>query len=203
MIVAENHYIVEHMRGRFIVLEGPDGSGTTTHSEILAQKLTEKGENILLTQEPTNGPIGLFIRQQLSLGTMTAAPLQMLFSADRAWHLGTIIEPALNEGKTVISDRYTLSTLLYGQALGLDLQWLEDMNTKFIQPDLHIVALPSFEVCFNRVNGRDIKDMLETESIQRKVYDRYAAYVHAHQLTVLDTAGSLQEVSDQLMALVA
>lgn len=193
------------MHGRFIVLEGPDGSGTTTHTSLLADKLREKGVDVLLTAEPTNGPIGLFIRQQLSLGTMPAAALQMLFSADRAWHTESVILPALKAGKTVISDRYMLSTLIYGQALGLDPVWLESMNTKFIQPDLQIVALPSFETCFSRMSSRDTRDMLEAQDgLQRAVYAGYAAYVQTHSLPVLDTsAGTKDEVSNQLMALVS
>ena len=56
------------MRGRFIVLEGPDGSGTTTHVSLLADALRAQGENAIVTQEPTTGPIGTFIRQELSKG---------------------------------------------------------------------------------------------------------------------------------------
>ncbi len=193
------------MHGTFIVLEGPDGSGTTTHTALLAEKLAQKGVDVLLTQEPTNGPIGLFIRQQLSMGTITAAPLQMLFSADRAWHLDTVILPALKAGKTVISDRYLLSTLIYGEALGLDPAWLLEMNKKFIQPDKLVIALPPFETCFSRMNSRDTKDMLESQdALQRAVYEGYKTYVRDHQIPVLDTAsGSKNEVSDQLMALIS
>lgn len=193
------------MHGTFIVLEGPDGSGTTTHAALLAKNLQEKGVDVLLTQEPTNGPIGSFIRQQLSLGTITAAPLQMLFSADRAWHLDTVILPALKDGKTVISDRYMLSTLIYGEALGLDPLWLADMNKKCIQPDTQIVALPPFEVCFGRMNSRETKDMLESQTdLQRRVYDGYTNYVRTHNLLTIDTSsGSKDEVSNQLMALIS
>lgn len=191
------------MRGRFIVLEGPDGSGTTTHTALLAKNLQEKGVDVFLTKEPTDGPIGLFIRQQLSLGTMPSDALQMLFSADRAWHLASEVLPALEMGKTVISDRYMLSTLLYGEALGLDRDWLEIMNKKFIKPDYVILALPSFEVCMQRLNKRSTKDMLESQDdLQRRVYDGYASFARTHTLPVLDTSGSPEEVSAMLLDLI-
>ncbi len=192
------------MRGRFIVLEGPDGSGTTTHTALLAKRLQDSGVDVLLTQEPTNGPIGSFIRAQLSLGSIPFDALQMLFSADRAWHVAQTILPALESGKTVISDRYMLSTLVYGHALGLDADWLENMNKNFIQPDFLAVALPSFEVCMQRLNKRSTKDMLESQDdLQRRVYEGYKIYAENHHIPLVDTSGSLEQTSDILMALVS
>jgi len=191
------------MRGRFIVLEGPDGSGTTTHAALLAERLKEKGDDVLLTQEPTDGPIGAFIRAQLAVGAIPADALQMLFSADRAWHVAEGILPALESGKTVISDRYALSTLIYGEALGLDVKWLDNMNKNFIQPDLQILALPSFETCMERVNGRGSKDMLESQdSLQRRVYDGYVRSMQTLALPMVDTTGPQELVADDILRLV-
>ncbi len=190
------------MRGTFIVLEGPDGSGTTTHAALLAKNLQAKGEKVLLTQEPTTGAIGSFIRQQLSKGVIPPAALQLLFTADRAWHVSDIILPALEDGQTVISDRYSLSTMIYGATLGLSKDWLETMNKYFIQPDVQIIALPSFDTCFRRVNGRATKDMLETDSLQRAVYDGYASYAVTSHIPTLDTSGSTEGASQQLLELV-
>lgn len=192
------------MRGRFIVLEGPDGSGTTTHTALLANRLQEQGVDVLLTQEPSDGPIGRFIRAELSLGTMPSDALQMLFSADRAWHIAQVVQPALESGKTVVCDRYSLSTLLYGKALGLSADWLENMNKYFIQPDVLAIALPSFEVCMQRLNKRDIKDMLEAQDdLQRCVYDNYVSYAKEHAIPAIDTGASKEDVAAQLMALVS
>lgn len=191
------------MRGRFIVLEGPDGSGTTTHAALLAKALRENGEDVYETREPTDGPIGAFIRAQLAIGAIPADALQMLFSADRAWHVAGTILPALESGKTVISDRYALSTLLYGQALGLDREWLDNMNKKFLQPDTQIVALPSFETCMERLNQRETKDMLESQdSLQRRVYDGYSTAVRTEHMLMVDTAGSKDAVSAEILRLV-
>lgn len=203
IIIAENSYTVEVMRGRFIVLEGPDGSGTTTHASALADRLRNQGQDVLLTQEPTEGPIGVFIRKQLAEGTLPASALQMLFSADRAWHVESVVLPALEQGKTVVSDRYMLSTLLYGQALGLSIDWLESMNKNFIQPDYQILALPSFETCMRRLNKRPTKDILESQdSLQKRVYELYKDAVMRYNLPVLDTDQSFEQVSARLLQLV-
>ena len=198
----KKRYAVVPMRGRFIVLEGPDGSGTTTHVSLLADALRAQGEDAIVTQEPTTGPIGTFIRQELSKGVIPAAALQMLFSADRAWHVEDVLLPALEEGKTIVCDRYLLSTLIYGQALGLDSEWLEHMNKNFIRPDKLIIVLPPFETCFKRINKRETKDMLESQdSLQRAVYDGYIAYAEKHSIPVVDSSAEKTVVAAQLLNL--
>lgn len=184
------------MRGAFIVLEGPDGSGTTTHAAILASRLEQDGYPVLATHEPTKGPIGAFIRLQLQNQTIPVSALQMLFSADRAWHLEEVVLPAMQEGKVVISDRYALSTILYGTALNLDTDWLECMNKNFIQPTLQIIALPSFELCQKRLHERSVRDILEENALQKKVYGAYVAYAESDPASVtIDTAGDVADVA--------
>lgn len=162
------------MQGKFIVLEGPDGSGTTTHSALLAEKLKKEGRDVVLTAEPTKSAIGLFIRAQLKAKSIDSpSALQLLFCADRAAHIETVIRPALAAGKTVISDRYVISTLIYGEALGLDPEWLLQVNTPFLQPDVMMIALPTFEVCMQRIGQRSQLDVFENLPFQRKIYDLY------------------------------
>ena len=87
------------MTGKFIVFEGPDGSGTSYHSRMLAQTLRNEGKNVLLTAEPTSGPIGTLIRTTLKEGDgFPAESLQLLFCADRAWHQREI-RSALERGE--------------------------------------------------------------------------------------------------------
>lgn len=188
------------MRGTFIVLEGPDGSGTTTHAALLAKNLQKTGIDTVLTQEPTNGPIGVFIRQELHNGVLPPSSLQLLFTADRAWHVETVLLPSLKNGKTVISDRYSLSTVIYGKALGLSVDWLNDLNKNFIQPDFQLVALPSFDTCFQRLNGRGAKDILESQdSLQRAVYDSYVEEARVRKLPIVDTSGTLEGTAEKIL----
>ncbi len=191
------------MHGVFIVLEGPDGSGTSTHAALLAERLIGQNKDVLLTKEPTDGPIGVFIRQNLMKEGLSADALQMLFCADRAWHLEEVVKPALKQGKTVICDRYMLSTLVYGKALGLSPTWLESLNTNFIQPNHQILLLPSFATCMERVGKRASRDILEEDSLQRKVYDGYKDYAQTGNLPIVDTAVEREEAAEKIAAILS
>lgn len=188
------------MRGIFIVLEGPDGSGTTKHCMLLTKRLQQDGRSVLSTFEPTDGPIGSAIRSDLRAGvSFTPLALQRRFCSDRAWHLKSVIEPALAAGTTVISDRYLHSTLAYGSALGVLRNDLDDMNKNFIRPDVTFFLLPPFEVLQERMNRRDHTDALEQETLQRKVYDAYRALAAEDPtIIVIDTSGELEEVAKEI-----
>ena len=193
-----------HMKGRFIVLEGPDGSGTTTHSKLVAQFLKKRGKNVLLTAEPTDTAIGKFIRQELKKKSIrSASALQLLFCADRAQHIEKVVKPALAAGKTVICDRYVISTLVYGEASGLDPEWLLRVNTPFLEPDVLIVALPPFKTCMERIGLRKQLDVFENNSFQKKVYGLYAEIGKEDEdVFVVDTSGSKESVAKAMQAAV-
>src|SRR5258705_309057 len=98
----------------FIVLEGLDGAGTTTQTERLAAALRARGQTVLATAEPTDGPVGRLLRRFLSGELEIEETAQaLLFAADRLHHLQNQIEPTLAGGAIVISDRYYLSNLAY------------------------------------------------------------------------------------------
>lgn len=184
------------MQGKFIVLEGPDGAGTTRNSAALAEKLRLLGETVLLTSEPTDSPIGREIRSILKSDTMPSADaVQLLFTADRANHVATVIEPALRRGETVVCDRYALSTIVYGSALGIDAQWLTAINAVFPQPDLTIITLPPLDVCMERIGRRAERDAFETENFQRRIFEGYRA-VEDPRTIFVDTSGEKEEVSE-------
>jgi dTMP kinase len=188
------------MSGIFIVLEGPDGSGTTSHSKALAESLAASGVPVLHTFEATNGPIGTYIREHLKAGDLPGNALQLLFTADRAWHEKEVIQPALERGETVVCDRYSLSTLVYGEAQGFDRDWLVELNKNFIQPDLLLLALPTFETCMERLGVR-VKDSFESnDTLQKRVYALYAeAAGELPADCVIDTSGDIDHVSTLIM----
>ncbi len=183
------------MSARFIVFEGPDGSGTTTHSTALVERLKSRGISAMHTFEATDGPIGTFIRGKLREGGLPGNALQLLFTADRAWHVEHVLKPALEQDTVVVCDRYSLSTVIYGAAQGFDRSWLEAMNDAFVKPDLLLLALPPFDVCMQRLGKRE-KDVIEADdSLQKRVYDLYAQYAStlpAEQ--VIDTSGDKAHV---------
>src|SRR3989344_2833400 len=157
-------------KGLFIVFEGPDGAGTTTHAKLLAERLRKEGKEVVLTAEPTEGKFGKEISEALTLkGAPGAAPtpkeIQQLFCSDRAEHVMMVIQPALDAGKIVISDRYVPSTLVYGEAQDLPLVWLKSLNTNFIQPDCTFLLLPPFAVGAKRLEKRVTRDLFEGEQV--------------------------------------
>ena len=188
----------------FIVLEGPDGSGTTLHTRLLKERLESEGVNVISTSEPTDGPIGKAIRKKLLSGEEIApADLQKMFAEDRAWHLENVIKPALLCETVVISDRYFHSTLAYGQALGLEIDYLKSLNKDFIQPDCIFFLLPSFEACTERMGRREKHDALEDEVLQKKVYDIYKKMAEIDpSIYVIDSGGGKEEVAEKIFNIV-
>lgn len=129
----------------FIVLEGIDGSGTTTQLERVTAALRAAGRRVVATREPSTGPIGLLLREILAGkhanpdgSTLDGRAMALLFAADRRDHLTREIEPALAAGCDVISDRYLLSSLAY-QAVEADRSWVERLAEGVRAPDLTLL----------------------------------------------------------------
>lgn len=116
----------------FIVFEGIDGSGKTTQAKKLADYLASRGARVLLTAEPSDGPVGAHIR---SLKTRPAPEAEArLFTEDRRDHLSRTILPALAQGVTVICDRYVYSSAAYQGARGIDPESILAENSAFALP---------------------------------------------------------------------
>ncbi len=161
-------------KGAFIVFEGIDGSGKTTQAKLLQEELKRNGFEALLTKEPTDGPIGQIIRKglrgELNFSMKT---IQLLFTADRSYHLETTILPALREGKVVISDRYFYSTIAYGM-LELEKEWLKKINSGFLEPDMVFLIDIDPETSLERLStSRKTKEKFEDLEKLRKVRENY------------------------------
>ena len=128
-------------RGSFLVLEGIDGSGKSTQLQRLAATLEAAGHAVLATREPSDGAIGRRIREMARSGE-TLPPERELewFMEDRAEHVREVIQPALAAGRTVLCDRYYLSTVAYQGARGLDWEAiLAESEARFPRPDLAVI----------------------------------------------------------------
>lgn len=196
----------------FIVLEGIDGSGTTTQAATLTLSLRALGYEVVLTREPTSGPVGRFLRQAL-MGKLTGSDgervdlewsaMALLFSADRLDHLEREIEPALKRGALVISDRYDLSSLIYQSATCPEgeaaVPWLRELNSRARRPDLTLVLDVSPEVAETRREARASEpEIFEKKELQRRLsllYKRAADFVPRDRLVLLPGDGSLSEVA--------
>lgn len=183
----------------FLVLDGPDASGTSTHAAFLAERLRKEGHDVLLTSEPTDGPLGKEIREYLKNGKIDAMELQLLFTKDRAWHVEHVVAPALKAGKTVICDRYWSSTIVYAEAQGLDATELKILNNKFIQPDVTIFTLPPIEISLQRLAKRASTEIFEQEDVQRKIHQGYERIARGDpRIIVIDTSGEKDAVAQEI-----
>lgn len=185
------------MKGKFIVIEGLDGSGASTQVGMLSEYLSSKGYKVLITKEPTNNLIGGLIRGQLTHEWKSNPEcLQLLFAADRSHHIEKEIIPALEKGFIVISDRYMYSSLAFG-SIDCDIEWLKSINSKFLKPDVSIILNVPPEVSVDRI-GRSragfelFEDRAKLEKV-REVFDRLAK--ENHGIFVIDGTLPVNKVS--------
>ena len=152
-------------KGLFITFEGADGCGKTTQLNLLNDYLIKKGYKVLLTREPGGKGLGEKIREILLNydGEVSDRCESFLFLADRAQNIDVIINPAIKQGKIVLCDRHTDSSVAYqGYGRGLDIEQIKILNnlaTSGIQPDLTLVFDVDIETSMQRV-GSD-KDRME------------------------------------------
>ncbi|MCC6336059.1 MAG: dTMP kinase [Myxococcales bacterium] len=168
-------------RGRFIVLEGLDGAGTTTQCAAIARVFQREGVRVHVTMEPSPGPVGSLIRQALTTrvglpggaSPLTPETMALLFAADRVDHLAAEVEPALAEGALVLSDRYLLSSLAYqGAQVGRD--WVRQLNARARQPDLTLFLRVDAEVAACRRESRGGRpELYEAAAVQRRTAASY------------------------------
>lgn len=155
-------------RGRFIVFEGIDGSGKSTQARHLAQRLRDQGLRVHLTAEPTSGPVGSLIRNGFSgRVVLDDRVIAALFVADRIDHLTNSHDGMLrllDDGVTIISDRYYLSSVAYHSS-DVAPEWVINANalsTDLLRPDLTIFLRLAPEVASHRmVDGGKITDRFE------------------------------------------
>lgn len=170
-------------KGKFIVFEGLDGSGTSTQSQLLQNVLLEKGEKVHLTCEPSPGPIGNMIRQAMQGRILFSKQddefdrqMAYLFAADRYDHLNNPVDGVLklvNEGFYVISTRYFFSSLAYHVTDDDSSQLVERLNSDFPNPDLLIYLDNPVESSIKRLNSRTVLDKYEEESKLTIVSENY------------------------------
>lgn len=170
------------MKGKFITYEGCDGCGKSTQLKLLSEYLTKNGIPHIFTREPGGGKISEAIREILLNGKnaeMTDECEALLYAAARVQHLRDRVEPALNEGKLVICDRYVDSSLAYqAYARGLGEDFVRSINAFALEkylPDATVFIDLTPEAAFQRKHGADENDRLEQAGISfhKKVYEGF------------------------------
>ena len=185
-------------RGKYIAFEGWEASGKSTQARLLSQRL-----DAVLTREPGGTALGLAIRGLL-LGNGPATTERaeaLLFAADRAQHLAEIVEPALAEGRDVITDRSYGSTLAYqgygrGQSIE-ELMRLVEWTSGGLLPDLVVLLTVAVDTADDRLG--DQRDRMESEDsdFATRVIEGFTALAEADpdRWVVVDGAGSIEEVA--------
>ncbi|MCO6462740.1 MAG: dTMP kinase [Saprospiraceae bacterium] len=198
-------------RGRFIAFEGIDGSGKSTQVRKLANHLTQHGHQVYTTFEPTDSPIGKIIRaifnHQMEGDQRVIAAL---FAADRLHHLlhsseGMIAK--LEQGHTVITDRYYLSSYAYHSVHNIDLDWIISINAPsaaLLKPDLNIYIDISPETGLKRLTaGRTNIEMYETLDNLTQVKNQYEKVFEkvgpSEKIAIVDGNKSPDKVFDDVL----
>ncbi|MDP9033796.1 MAG: dTMP kinase [Myxococcota bacterium] len=204
------------VRGRFVVLEGIDGAGTTTQVALLAERLRTLLVPVRATREPSDGPVGALARQVLSgrlvlpggraPGWMTMA---LLFAADRMDHVESAIDPFVSDGGVVVSDRYDASSLAYqsvstGASAKEALEWIRSLNRHARRPDLTVVLDVSPEEAAERRKRRgEAAQLYDENEVQRALasfYGELAQHMPHDRVVHVRGAGTIEEVHARVWA---
>lgn len=169
---------------------------------MLAQWLKSEGYEVVLTDEPTNGPIGDFIRKILKGEIKVPISVEVnLFAADRMWHLGNVILPALKNGKIVISERYVCSSIVYQTTRGASLKEILTANEFAPEPDLSILIDVPPEVSIKRMNKK-LDEFEKDLRLQKNVRLRYLLLVKDGKLKLVNGNLPPDEVQNEIRKLV-
>jgi dTMP kinase len=200
--------------GRFIVLEGIDGSGTTTHVARLADRLRAMHVPVRATREPSDGPVGTLVRQILSGRVIVPggrapawAAMALLFAADRMDHVESEIEPFLAGGGVVLSDRYVASSLAYqsvcsGAEAAVAIEWIRSLNRYARRPDaMFVLDVPPEIAAERRTRRGEAAQLYEQNEMQRALalfYRDLGRYMPDEHIVTIDGTGSPDEVQERI-----
>lgn len=193
------------MKGSFITLEGVEGAGKSTQLAFIIDYLRSQGKHVIATREPGGTDIGERIRCLLltkEIKAMHAETELLLMYAARMEHIKKVIEPALQQGEWVVSDRFFDATYAYqGYGRGLDLARIDILNqftVADIRPDLTLLLDVTLDVSEQRVNSRGQQDRFELEKRDffTKVREGYLllAAKDKKRIQVIDARNSIQQV---------
>lgn len=199
------------IKGKFITLEGVDGAGKSTHLAWLAQRLRDLGHELVVTREPGGTPLGETLRKLLLNESMHIETEALLMFAARREHLDKVIFPALEQGKWVISDRFTDASFAYQcGGRGIDenkLKILETWVHPAFQPDLTLLFDVPVEVSKQRLANNPELDRFEKEHdaffqrVRQMYLDRAAQF--PERIHIIDSSVALSEIQVKLEEILA
>jgi dTMP kinase len=189
-------------KGLFIVLEGIDGSGKDTHLKFLAKELREQGYTVVETAEPSMDRVGTFLKRYAKRNEdrLPAESEALLYASDRFDHVKNVIRPALLRDQIVISARYYYSSMAYQGAVGVDLDWIREMNRFALKPDLAVLLDILPEYSLHRLKRR--RSIYEDSDYLRKVREIYIRLVDEGELVKVDADRPKRVVQGELLSMI-
>ena len=189
-------------KGLFIVLEGIDGSGKDTHLKFIANELRGLGYTVVETAEPSDHSVGTFLKRYAKRNEerLPAQSEALLYAADRFDHVKNVITPALLRDQIVISARYYYSSMAYQGAVGVDLDWIREMNRFALRPDLAVLLDILPEYSLHRLKRQ--RSIYEDSDYLRKVRDIYIRLVNEGELVKVDADRPKRVVQGELISMI-
>ncbi|MFM9913515.1 MAG: dTMP kinase [Methylophilaceae bacterium] len=199
------------MVGKFITLEGVDGAGKSTHIPLIADLLRAKGVEVVLTREPGGTGLGERLRELLLHQAMSAETETLLMFAARCEHIVQVIQPALERGTWVLSDRFTDASFAYqhgGRGVAADkIRVLETLVQGALQPDLTLLFDLPVEISCQRLAGARDPDRFEqeTSAFFQRIRDAYLqrAAEFPQRFCVIDANKSIAEIQVELKKIIS
>ncbi|ACB59510.1 MULTISPECIES: dTMP kinase [Exiguobacterium] len=197
------------MTGTFITVEGPDGAGKTTQLQLLADRLTAEGYEIVMTREPGGTRIGNEIRSLIlnpDFQEMDEMTEILLYAASRAQHVNELIRPALAAGKIVLCDRFIDASIAYqGYGLGYTIEQVRSINqqaTNHLTPDRTYLFDLTVSESKQRMMDRGALDRIEQrdDAFRQRVYDGFMtlAVQEPERIQLVDANQSIESLQTEL-----
>lgn len=197
------------MTGTFITVEGPDGAGKTTQLQLLADRLTAEGYEIVMTREPGGTRIGNEIRSLIlnpDFQEMNEMTEILLYAASRAQHVNELIRPALAAGKIVLCDRFIDASIAYqGYGLGYTIEQVRSINqqaTNHLTPDRTYLFDLTVSESKQRMMDRGALDRIEQrdDAFRQRVYDGFMtlAVQEPERIQLVDANQSIESLQTEL-----
>jgi dTMP kinase len=188
-------------RGKFIVIDGPNGAGKSTLITQLRSELHRLEIPYLCTKEPTESKLGVFIRNNQN--EFTSETLACLVAANRYEHMDLIIRPAINDGLLVLCDRYFPSSLVYQRMDGLELTFIQAINSRILIPDLTVFLSARENILRNRLRERDQITRFEKDQLAEiQLYQEAESYLASKGWKTL-ACDSAKETSEMIAEQIA
>jgi dTMP kinase len=188
----------------FIVLDGGDGAGTSTHSHLLKGFLESLGlKKVYLTQEPSQSKIGILLRDFLKNKEIPPTTDALLFAADRDLHYKKEIKSKLEDGYIVISDRYIESSIVYQsvQSDKISVEWVIEINKFVGLPDITIILDIDPKIALARKNQDDLEKFEDT-SFLHKVRDLYLMRSKQEGYHIINSDDIIEIVQEKIQKIV-